>query len=79
MRTDERGRADYEADVRRCPTYPDGGARKTWEQLNGMERWTWNRNPSTCAACGESWPCTVASNRRAYRGDVATFHVKASR
>lgn len=38
---DNAGRRDYEADVRRRPTYDDGTPRKTWEQLGELERWTW--------------------------------------
>ncbi len=32
----------------------------------------------TCAGCGERWPCSVASNRSAYRPDVAAAHYPAS-
>jgi hypothetical protein len=43
-----RGKADYEADVRKRPTYHDGGARKTWEQLGSVEQWSWNRKVEGC-------------------------------
>jgi len=37
------GKADYEADVRKQPTYHDGAARPTWEQLSELAQWSWNR------------------------------------
>ncbi len=38
-----RGKADYEADVLKRPTYHDGAPRKTWEQLGSLEQWSWNK------------------------------------
>ncbi len=40
------GREAYEDDVRRCPTYVDGTARDTWEQLSDLARTSWNRDPT---------------------------------
>lgn len=37
------GRAAYEADVAKRPTYHDGSPRKTWDQLGDVERWSWAR------------------------------------
>lgn len=41
------GRAAYEADVRKRPTYGDGSPRKTWEQLGKVEQWSWTRPQTT--------------------------------
>ncbi|TIR24013.1 MAG: hypothetical protein E5X34_13235 [Mesorhizobium sp.] len=37
----ERGRADYEADVKARPLYPDGTPRKGWDQLCEIARYSW--------------------------------------
>jgi hypothetical protein len=39
------GRAAYEADVKKRPTYHDGSPRKTWDQLGTVEQWSWERAP----------------------------------
>lgn len=39
----EPGRADYEADCARIPTYHDGTRRRTWAQLGQLERYSWGR------------------------------------
>ena len=31
-------------------------------------------SPRHCAGCGETWPCTVETNRRAYGGEIAAQH-----
>lgn len=31
-----------------------------------------------CAACGEYWPCTVAKNAKAYRGEIVAEHRKGT-
>ncbi len=36
----------YSADVAARPTYHDGTPRKTWEQLDEVARWSWQRNPT---------------------------------
>ncbi len=43
MEIKTQGQLDYEADVLKAPTYPDGGTRKTWAQLGDVEQWSWNR------------------------------------
>lgn len=40
------GRAAYQEDVRRQPTYNDGSARVTWGELGPIERDSWMRNPT---------------------------------
>jgi hypothetical protein len=39
---------------------------------------TMNEHPTTttttCTGCGEHWPCSVARNRSAYRGDIVAMH-----
>ena len=37
------GREAYEAAIAARPNYPDGSARKTWDQLGSAERWSWSR------------------------------------
>ena len=37
------GQLDYESDVQQKPLYHDGTPRKTWEQLEELVRWTWER------------------------------------
>jgi hypothetical protein len=37
----ERGRADYEADVKARPFYPDGTRRKSWNELCEIARYSW--------------------------------------
>lgn len=37
----ERGRADYEADVKARPLYSDGTPRKAWEALCPIARYSW--------------------------------------
>jgi hypothetical protein len=39
-------REAYEEDVRRCPTYMDGGRRKTWDELPAFVKASWERNPT---------------------------------
>ncbi|CAH1658542.1 hypothetical protein CHELA1G11_12893 [Hyphomicrobiales bacterium] len=46
------GRAAYEADVAARPQYHDGSARKTWEQLDDVAQWSWERNPTPRAWIG---------------------------
>lgn len=40
------GQLAYEEDVRRRPRYPDGKPRDTWDQIDPIARWSWNRNPT---------------------------------
>lgn len=40
------GQLAYEADYKITPTYPDGGKRATWEQLDSVAKWSWERNPT---------------------------------
>lgn len=40
-----KGRSAYEADVRERPTYHDGAPRRTWEQLDDLARWSWEKSP----------------------------------
>lgn len=44
MSADDAGRASYQADVTRCPTYHTGQKRVTWEQLSEIARESWRRN-----------------------------------
>lgn len=37
------GQKLYEADVERRPNYHDGAPRKTWDQLNDLAKWSWER------------------------------------
>lgn len=37
-------KADYEADVKRRPTYHDGTPRRKWEDLSKEVQGTWNPN-----------------------------------
>jgi hypothetical protein len=39
-------REAYEEDVRRCPEYWGGGARKSWDELPEFVKDTWRRNPT---------------------------------
>lgn len=39
------GRAAYESDVAARPTYQDGTPRKTWDQLDNVARYSWEREP----------------------------------
>jgi len=41
------GQQAYERDLILMPAYHDGGKRKSWNQLGELERWTWERNPTT--------------------------------
>lgn len=47
------GRELYEADVAAQPAYGDGTARKTWEQLGAVERWSWERPQAPAQAAAE--------------------------
>lgn len=49
-RAEARGRADYEADVRRRPLYTNGRQRAAWGQLGDVERETWRRPYRTAVA-----------------------------
>lgn len=44
------GQIAYEQDVSNQPTYHDGSARKTWQELGEIEKYSWERNPTprTC-------------------------------
>lgn len=44
------GQRAYEEDCRHEPTYGDGAARKSWDQLGAVEQWSWQRNPTPRAA-----------------------------
>lgn len=37
------GQLAYEADVALRPNYHDGSPRKTWDELDNIERWSWSR------------------------------------
>ena len=37
------GRAAYEDDVARRPTYHDGSPRRAWGALDPVARWSWSR------------------------------------
>lgn len=37
------GQVDYEADVKRRPTYHDGTPRVSWDALDDVARWSWER------------------------------------
>lgn len=39
------GQIAYEANVAQTPNYPDGTARRTWEQLTSVARDSWERRP----------------------------------
>lgn len=39
------GKEAYEEDVRRKPTYHTGEPRKTWDELDSVEQWSWNKDP----------------------------------
>ncbi len=39
------GQAAYEEDCRRCPTYEDGSARRSWANLRDYEQDTWHLHP----------------------------------
>lgn len=41
------GQLDYEADVKRRPTYDDGSPRRPWHELPALFRWTWERPHGT--------------------------------
>jgi hypothetical protein len=41
------GQLAYEADCASEPLYHDGRARRTWDQLCAVARWSWERNPTT--------------------------------
>lgn len=47
------GQIAYEEDVRRKPTYQDGGKRPSWNQLDDAKKATWEKNPT---ARGEAKP-----------------------
>lgn len=40
------GHDAYLEDCRRRPTYDDGAMRDTWEQISGIARESWERNPT---------------------------------
>ena len=40
------GQVAYEEDVRRRPTYDDGGKRPAWHQLDNVMQESWDRNPT---------------------------------
>lgn len=40
------GQIAYEEDCRRRPRYDHGPMRRTWRQLDLIERGTWERNPT---------------------------------
>ena len=39
------GQAAYEADVQAHPRYHDGTPRRSWDQLDSVARWSWEKNP----------------------------------
>jgi hypothetical protein len=39
------GRAAYEASLAACPIYFDGTPRPSWDELNALARWSWERQP----------------------------------
>jgi hypothetical protein len=40
------GQIAYEEDVRRKPIYENGKPRKTWDQLDNLEKLSWITNPT---------------------------------
>ena len=36
----------YENDLLITPNYPDGAARRQWNQLDDVTKWSWERNPT---------------------------------
>ncbi|WDL96918.1 hypothetical protein [Alicyclobacillus sp. ALC3] len=40
------GQRDYEADLKRKPTYHDGTPRPQWSELDLVARWSWERGPN---------------------------------
>lgn len=49
------GKEAYEEDVRRRPYYHNGAKRRSWDQLDDVIQWSWNRKPTPreYPACGE--------------------------
>jgi hypothetical protein len=49
------GQQAYEDNVRRRPYYHNGDPRRSWDQLDEVTQWSWNKNPTPRehAACGE--------------------------
>jgi hypothetical protein len=45
MSLEDEARAAYAEELRRCPNYPDGGQRKTWDELPDIAKDAWRRNP----------------------------------
>ena len=43
------GQLAYERDVSIEPRYNDGSPRKTWDELDEIARWSWERNPTVRA------------------------------
>ncbi|HTE37520.1 MAG TPA: hypothetical protein VK634_19700 [Reyranella sp.] len=39
-----RGQLDYERALARQPNYHNGGPRPTWEKLDDLARWSWERD-----------------------------------
>lgn len=37
------GQVDYEADLKRRPNYHDGSPRKSWDELDDIARWSWEK------------------------------------
>jgi len=48
-----RGQLAYEIDCEREPTYHDETTRKTWAELPGYARWSWERKPTPRARARE--------------------------
>ena len=40
------GQAAYERDLAKQPTYHDGTRRPSWNQLDELTQWSWQRNPT---------------------------------
>lgn len=40
------GQSAYMRDVAKCPNYHTGQARPSWERLDAVTRWSWERNPT---------------------------------
>jgi len=43
------GQVDYEADLQRRPTYHDGTPRKSWDELDDIARWSWDKGAKALA------------------------------
>lgn len=49
------GKTEYETDVAQRPTYHDGTPRKTWEQLDKISQYSWDRGETVWDATAQKW------------------------